>query len=171
MDLPLRIAAPSASHFKQNASSPTAVQHCLATAFVKSSSKLEGKKIIFLHCFCPTPDMSTQILFLCSERSCSGPQHSGGIQQCFLASSQVQDRQQPRFSREGNPRHTSRTDYNPYHQTPSSLLAFPPSFNYHQAAPHQECHMQLARRKKERNTTTFTMPEHPSMLLTQYICI
>lgn len=76
MDLPLRIAAPSASHFKQNASSPTAVQHCLATAFVKSSSKLEGKKKIFLHCFCPTPDMSTQILFLCSERSCSGPQHS-----------------------------------------------------------------------------------------------
>lgn len=60
MDFPPWIAAPPASHFKQNAWCPTAVPHHLTTVFVKSSSRMEGKgkkkKIFFLHCFCPTPE-------------------------------------------------------------------------------------------------------------------
>lgn len=77
MDFPPWIAAPPASRFKQNAWCPTAVPHRLTTAFVKSSSRMEGKgkkKDFFFALFLSHPrDTSTLILFLCSEKSCSVP--------------------------------------------------------------------------------------------------
>lgn len=96
MDFPPWIAAPPASRFKQNAWCPTAVPHRLTTAFVKSSSRMEGKgkKKRFFFCIVfvpPQRHVHTNPLPLFWEELLSPP--AGGTQQRFLASSQVQGRQ------------------------------------------------------------------------------
>lgn len=49
---------------------------------------------------------------------------------------------------EGEPKHISTGDDNPYLQSAPLPLAYPPSFNYNQAATHQECHQRLPRRER-----------------------
>lgn len=72
------------------------------------------------------------------------------------------------FSGEGETKHISMGEYNPYLQSSPFPLASPTSSNYHQAATHQECHLG---EREQVITNIPTMFENLSILLMQFFFI
>lgn len=102
--------------------------------------------------FKPTRATSTQILFLHFQtRNFQAP---AGKHSATFPSEQAGEGtgSMPHIHRlsswEGEPKHISTGDYNPYLQSAPFPLASPPSCNYNQAATHQEHHQWLSRRER-----------------------